>query len=64
MAIPQPAADSTPVSPEARSQVLHDLRSWLLTLTDHDLALLGVDASIEEPLRLIRGYARQNGISL
>ncbi len=61
---PQPAIQGAGVSPEARAHVLADLRTWLLTLTDHDLALLGVDASIEEPLRLISGYARKNGISL
>lgn len=72
MATPQPATQPAPqpviqgagVSPEARAHVLADLRTWLLTLTDRDLALLGVDASIEEPLRLISGYARKNGISL
>ena len=50
--------------PDTREQVLTELRTWMLSLTDEDLAALGVDNSVEEPMRLLRGFARQKGLTI
>lgn len=47
----------------AQEQILSEFRSWMLTLSDNDLARLGVDNSVEESLRLLRGFAAVKGLT-
>lgn len=54
-----PSADGA-----AQEQVLNEFRDWMLSLSEDRLSMLGVDFSVEEPLRLLRGFATERGITL
>jgi hypothetical protein len=46
-----------------QEQILDEFRTWMLGLSEDDLARLGVDFSVEESLRLLRGFAATKGLS-
>lgn len=58
----QTPASSTGQSP--REQYLSEFAAWMLAQPEERLAMIGVQGSVEEPMRLLRAYARENGLNL
>lgn len=59
-----PTPLSSPSEHAAQEQVLNEFRDWMLGLSEDRLSMLGVDFSVEEPLRLLRGFATERGLTL
>lgn len=54
-----------PTTPDpAAEQTLTDFRDWMWRLTPAQKQILGIDSSIEEPMRLLRAYATEHGLTL
>lgn len=60
---PAPATAKT-TAQTSPDQALSDFAAWMLSQSEDRLAMIGVKGSVEEPMRLLRAYARENGVTL